>query len=471
MISGKKVLAAAMTVVMVMGITSCRQEAETVESVTETSGSTSESSENAIASFTPVEVTEDYDGPILGIENWHQENTPYVLLFINDDTEEVFASCTFKDSVYLADLNNDGEPELICVEKVGKNLSTSTTVYKVYDGVISLAGPAYGSVISGPKYYPEFAKANGLEVNKSNCDNYSDRFDPERNMIIVTDSSTGTEYELKWDDLVFFTRAEYDARIEEIVAAETEPKFDPSVDSEIEYTTAEPSVTDISDTEKKLVFYRDDTMLDGKLYLPDGEGTFPVIVLSSGLLQPYTDYEAKAKAFAEKGYAAVVFNFTTNIDGSAATTGEVMLSQVKDLYSVMDSLHALPGVDTDEIYLWGHSYGGLVSVYTGYRRQSEVKGLILVEPTIANDDYIIMQDEPLLSVHVFEMLKKTKLNAVIYMGTHDGFGDDPHAFTKAVIALPMSKLVTIDGADHFFEGEYGQKMVEDACKQIDSWNA
>ena len=276
-ISGKSVLAAAMTVVMVMGITSCRQEAETVESVTETSGSTSESSETAIASFTPVEITEDYDGPILGIENWHQENIPYVLLFINDDTEEVFASCTFKDSVYLADLNNDGEPELICVEKVGKNLSTSTTVYKVYDGVISLAGPAYGSVISGPKYYPEFAKANGLEVNKSNCDNYSDRFDPERNMIIVTDSSTGTEYELKWDDLVFFTRAEYDARIEEIVAAETEPKFDPSVDSEIEYTTAEPSVTDVSDTEKKLVFYRDDTMLDGKLYLPDGEGTFPAV--------------------------------------------------------------------------------------------------------------------------------------------------------------------------------------------------
>lgn len=86
MISGKKVLAVAMTVVMVMGITSCRQEAETVESVTETSGSTSESSETAIAYFTPVEVTEDYNGPILGIENWHQENTPYVLLFINDDT-------------------------------------------------------------------------------------------------------------------------------------------------------------------------------------------------------------------------------------------------------------------------------------------------------------------------------------------------------------------------------------------------
>ena len=56
------------------------------------------------------------------------------------------------------------------------------------------------------------------------------------------------------------------------------------------------------------------------------------------------------------------------------------------------------------------------------------------------------------------------------MGTHDGFGDDPNAFDSALKELPSGKLVIIDGADHFFKGEYGQKMVEDACKQMKSWN-
>ena len=33
----------------------------------------------------------------------------------------------------------------------------------------------------------------------------------------------------------------------------------------------------------------------------------------------------------------------------------------------------------------------------------------------------------------------------------------------------MLELVIIDGADHFFEGEYGEEMVEDACDKIASW--
>ena len=52
------------------------------------------------------------------------------------------------------------------------------------------------------------------------------------------------------------------------------------------------------------------------------------------------------------------------------------------------------------------------------------------------------------------------------MGTHDGYGEDPASFDKALEVLENGQLVIIGGADHFFEGEYGQMMVEDAREKI-----
>ena len=164
-----------------------------------------------------------------------------------------------------------------------------------------------------------------------------------------------------------------------------------------------------------------------------------------------------------------------NVDGStpengAFDHGEVLLSQVKDLYAVMDNLAALPGVDTSTVFLWGHSYGGFVAAYAGSLRSDEISGLILVEPSIAMNEYLIMQEEPLISVNIFEMLGKIDDDTVIYMGTHDGYGDDPTSFDQVLEVLPSGELVIIEGADHFFEGEYGEMMVKDACEKIASWN-
>lgn len=51
-----------------------------------------------------------------------------------------------------------------------------------------------------------------------------------------------------------------------------------------------------------------------------------------------------------------------------------------------------------------------------------------------------------------------------------GFGgDDPTSFDQVLSAMSSAELVVIDGADHFFEGEYGEETVEDACDKIASW--
>jgi cell division protein FtsX len=48
-------------------------------------------------------------------------------------------------------------------------------------------------------------------------------------------------------------------------------------------------------------------------------------------------------------------------------------------------------------------------------------------------------------------------------------GEDPTSFDQVLEIMPSSELVIIDGADHFFEGEYGEMMVDDACAKIALW--
>ena len=478
-------LSAVATLAMCLVTTSCSQAVTeevtsslTEESVTETTAKT----------FDPILITEDYDGPILGVENWHIETgtmsfggcTICSYHFVEDDTGIEFAYYAgYEEDVtaYLADLDGDGEPELVCNEQTGAfdAMQFHTVIFRFNDGVIEHAYYCLGDwdFSVKPEYdyeeetYPLFAEANGITITTKNSEQFTDRYYPDSNKIILTDEGTGKQYELNFDYLVFYPFVTCDD-VNEI-------QLESSVDGEIVYTTANPFVTDVSDMAKKLTFYRDDNELDGMLYLPEGDGPFPVIILCCGINQPYTDYEAKAQAFADNGYAAVVFDFGSNVDGSiresgAFDHGEVLLSQVKDLYAVMDNLDALPGVDTSTVFLWGHSYGGFVAAYAGSLRSSEIKGLILVEPSIAMNEYLIMQEEPLISVNIFEMLGKIDANTVIYMGTHNGYGDDPAAFDLALEAIPSGELVIIEGADHFFEGEYGEKMVEDACEKIASWN-
>ena len=321
----------------------------------------------------------------------------------------------------------------------------------------------------------DFAAIYDLDINITNYSYYSDKYDPERNMIIVTDTSTGAEYEVLWESLVWFTQDEIDAMIEEEEGGSTDTADIPSDDIDISYSTAEPVITDITDTEKEITFYRDDMEIEGKLYLPEGDGPFPVIILCCGLMQPYSDYEADAQGFADNGYAAVVFSFIdySDPDGEQPTDfSNVFMSETGDLYAVMDSLEYLPGVDIDNVYLWGHSFGGFVAAFAGSDRESEVAGLILVEPTIVAGEElpVTYEDGTSATLRIYDLLDSCDLDTVIYMGTHDGFGDDPTSFDQVLEVMPSAELVIIDGADHFFEGEYGQQMVEDVCEKITSWS-
>ena len=478
MYSFKRFLSLAMAASVIFGMAACSRNAVPVEETI--------FSESTTAPFTPIEITEGYTGPVLGVKKWHIKTSDYSFnkwkyycyRFIDDDNGTEFASYASvpdEGSAYLADLDGDGTPELVCNEQTGPfgKMKYHTKIYRLNNGMIEYGmyclgarHPAiYGEYDTEEETYPLFAEANGIKITAANCEQFFDKYYPDKNKVLLTSEGSGKQYELNYQYLAFHPEKTVGMVTQTTTASKA------SVDGKIEYKTSEPSVTDVSDASKKVAFYRDGNELEGKLYLPKGKGPFPVVILACGLAQPYTDYEDKAKAFADNGYAAVVFSFYGNTEGKASANGATMLSQVKDLYAVMDSIGFLPSLNKERVYLWGHSFGGRVVAYVASRRVSEIKGLLLVEPTINDDEHVILQDSPEISVNIFNMLKKIRVHTVIYMGTHDGFGDNPGAFDKVLNTLPSGRLVTIDGSDHFFNDKYGQKMVEDACKQMRSWDS
>lgn len=467
----KKLTAGLITSALLFGLASCKAETAVTAAA-----------ETTVKQFTPIEVTAEYKDPLLGVEKWSvvKEELSWGgaklnnVFFVDTATGKKFAAYSGpvdKISAYLSDLDGDGQPELVCNSAWGTppEFTSHSSVFRLNNGVIEIASPCYGDLKknSSTENYPTVAKKLGIDINADNFRNFSDRYDPSTNTIRLINAD-GTEREIPFDCLEF----------EQFLGYESDSGSGtdqiPSDEIDIKYKTAEPEISDVSDREKTIIFFRDGMKIEGRLYLPKGNGPFPTVVLSCGLMQPFSDYIEDAKTFADNGYAAVVFSFNGYSDPNApepSDNGKVFLSETADLYAVLDSLKSLPKVDSEKVYLWGHSFGGLVTAFAGCMRSSSVKGMLLVEPTITVGENLTVTYEDGTSkvLRIYGLLKECKLKTVIYVGTHDGYGDTPGSFDKVLGCLPSAKQVTIDGSDHFFKGEYGQKMVKDACKQIASW--
>ena len=244
----------------------------------------------------------------------------------------------------------------------------------------------------------------------------------------------------------------------------------------LSYKAGDLKYSYVSVCEKELIFLRDGREIPGKVFYPEDGSSHSLVLMSGGLGSCYTEYEGKARRYADNGYVAVVFDFVSNIDSSTKDilvrdqdVSGLFASQVKDLAAVLDSVHDIPGADTSKIFLWGHSYGGLISAYVGTRREDEICGLILVEPAIIKDPGVLVPGDPATKVDITADLGSAELNTVIFAGTEGGYGADPHAYDQVMSVLKHGERVIIDGASHDFAGRYGEEMVDRSCEYMASW--
>ncbi len=250
---------------------------------------------------------------------------------------------------------------------------------------------------------------------------------------------------------------------ENTMAVETESSAS-AVEEKSMIAEREIKVLDYTDTKKQIFIYRDDVELSGILYLPEGDGPFPVVFFASAIGSGYDYLEDIAKRLTKNGMATVLFNFA----GVAGTDDLTVLTEAEDLKAVIGGVRTLPVIDSSNVFLFGHSFGGLVASYVGCNYPEEIKGMILLEPAYHLKDEISGSDpdmstipesiltnrfiEDLNTFDIYDYMPSFNGNVIIFLGTAEGsFGRTwPSLYDKAQEQFPSAELIYVEGADHGF---------------------
>ena len=271
------------------------------------------------------------------------------------------------------------------------------------------------------------------------------------------------------------TPAGYRAKIE------TETTVETTIEEEIKeeypqfkYKVYKPQVSEAEGRTRPVTFYRDGNPFYGKITVPEGEGPFKTIIISSGLYARLGRYSGKASDYSDMGYAVIEFECQNGAPPPSYDDpewlGDFIYEQVLDLYAVMDSMRFFPEVDLSNIYLYGHSMGGMVTSFAGTMRQDEVKGLILVDPSFYAAQFMDFEYEQTITTEIYPLITKCNIPVVIITGTAGSFGEDPHCFDEAVEAFPDCEVVVIEGANHRMDGDASYKVVSRSVSVMKKWD-
>lgn len=278
------------------------------------------------------------------------------------------------------------------------------------------------------------------------------------------------------------TEATTEAATEEVTEAPTEPP-------------TENLIEDISATEKKFICYVDGQRVGGRLYLPEGEGPFPTIVFVPGMGVNYYMYQKIFEKINVEGIAVAAFDCRGNTFASNVSDGKfsemTVTSHKKDIVTVTDFISEYSTTDKDNLFIMGHSLGGLTAALTAAENPDMYKGMIGFDPSYQlpegyREHYSEGTEIPeaanvysegkkfieeVIAIDVLEDIKSFDGSTIILTGTKGTvYTENPLALENAAETLPNAELVIVDGADHGFENhrkELVQYTVDFIKKTID----
>ena len=261
--------------------------------------------------------------------------------------------------------------------------------------------------------------------------------------------------------------AEHEQSVNDEIVSEAIIEAPVKREAPFDYETAVPAVKQKYDREKEITFYRDGNAVKAWLSLPEGAGPFKTVVMRGEYGSNYSDYSDVVRALNENGYAALQVKNTHEseiIDRSGGsgikTVADIYFKQVLDFYAVLDEMRYLPDVDMGNVYLWGHDIGGIIALYTGIERQSEIKGMIIVQPDLASNLYLEFSKDPKLAVRLYEMIPDCYVPTVVL--------EPKNAVEsrEAVNSMPNAKLIEFDGTNRFAHADYYEAMAEKTVEAL-----
>ena len=212
-----------------------------------------------------------------------------------------------------------------------------------------------------------------------------------------------------------------------------------------EYTScADKDMTVVSETDriKKVNFYRGEEEIYTEIFVPEGDKTYPVVVITVGLETPHFDCQAMAQTLSDNNIIGVIYDPSDSENRTA-------LSTAADIESVVEGVAKLSYVDTDNIFLWGYDIGGISTAYVGFRNPDLIRGVILAEPSLQ------------LNKEIYDYMPDYNRNVIILEGNSiPSIGrNNPEAYARADELLPSCDLIQIPGATHTFEGSEFNSVV------------
>ena len=128
-----------------------------------------------------------------------------------------------------------------------------------------------------------------------------------------------------------------------------------------------------------------DMNIFGLKFVPEGDGPFPTVICAHGITGMCFNFFDYATYLQNAGYLVYAFDFCGgNYDDNAQSDGEfidmTINSEMADLKAVFEEVKTWDEVDTDNIFLMGHSQGGLITSLVAGDVMDEINGIILIAP-------------------------------------------------------------------------------------------
>ena len=130
------------------------------------------------------------------------------------------------------------------------------------------------------------------------------------------------------------------------------------------------------------------TTIVGDIFLPE-KLPAPAVVFSHGFGGTRKSFYPDCRLLAEKGAAAVCFDFrggSPRSDSGNDTENMTVFTEKEDLFAVIDALARDSRIKADTLFLFGESQGGLVSVLAAKKRQEQLGGVCLLYPALCIPD-------------------------------------------------------------------------------------
>jgi dienelactone hydrolase len=180
---------------------------------------------------------------------------------------------------------------------------------------------------------------------------------------------------------------------------------------------------------KKAVF--GNTELETTLYMPDGVGPFPVVIVNHGksagdprLQSRYRPVQA-ARYFMERGYVVVVpmrqgFSKSTGgYIGGGCNVESNGRAQAEDVKTVLDYVMQQPYADKDKVLMMGQSHGGWTTLAFGALNYPGLRGLVNFAGGLRQDGCAGWQSN--LARSVAGYAAETRLPSLWFYGDNDSY--------------------------------------------------